>query len=274
MGDHEMQSIEYYDGRGRLYELPAAEHLDGVVDDLAKARHALNAAWRLYDKIDLPKVVNKMQALDRDQDLDKERNLWHLQRIQDAKDKITKIEEELRAFESSMITRARAAVSRAEQASLGEMRGELLRDAGGAHNALARAREVLSHVLISQQMGSDDRMLREGLDVARLQKVACEQSGRLLEESANLIKHAYSKVEAWDTVDALLGYKSAKEKLARANVTALDMKGKFLGPLILERGVFQDNWWPGTSNTLAETAHDSMGRLQVPTFEGIDRRER
>jgi hypothetical protein len=54
---------------GLIYELPLEELLEGAwVDDIAKARHALNAATRLHDKVDLHKVLPKMDALTHEKD--------------------------------------------------------------------------------------------------------------------------------------------------------------------------------------------------------------
>eukprot|EP00802_Teleaulax_amphioxeia_P001047 Tamp_01048.p2 GENE.Tamp_01048~~Tamp_01048.p2 ORF type:complete len:361 (-),score=83.72 Tamp_01048:3352-4434(-) len=54
---------DYYSGRARLYQLPADEIPDTAIEDFSRARAALNAAFRLRDKVDLPKMIEKMKAL-------------------------------------------------------------------------------------------------------------------------------------------------------------------------------------------------------------------
>ena len=42
---------DYYSGRARLYQLPADEIPDTAIEDFSRARAALNAAFRLRDKV-------------------------------------------------------------------------------------------------------------------------------------------------------------------------------------------------------------------------------
>lgn len=221
----QMQAQDFYGGRARLYELPPEDIPDSALEDLARARSALNTASRLHDKVDLPKVMVKMEALGFQPNDPGERDQWHLQRIIDIRDTIDQQDKKLCELENGMITKARQAVARAESATLGEMRGEMLRDAGKAHKSLARAREVLAKTITSQQLRSDDMMLREGLAVANLQNLARDQASRLLDESARLVQLAQEKIQDWDTLDALLLFKSAQEKISRAEVSSQDMSG-------------------------------------------------
>ncbi len=58
-----------------------------------------------------------------------------------------------------------------------------------------------------------------------MQNLARDQAARLLDESDNLVKLAQDKVEGWQTLDALLLFKSAQEKTSRADVTSQEMSG-------------------------------------------------
>ena len=42
---------DYYSGRARLYQLPADEIPEAAIEDFSRARAALNAAFRLHDKV-------------------------------------------------------------------------------------------------------------------------------------------------------------------------------------------------------------------------------
>jgi len=67
-----------------------------------------------------------------------------------------------------------------------------------------------------------------------VQNLARDQAARLLDESDNLVKLAQDKVEGWQTLDALLLFKSAQEKTSRADVTSQEMSG-MSHPLNLSR---------------------------------------
>jgi len=49
-------------------------------------------------------------------------------------------------------------------------------------------------------------------------QVAREQAARLLDESTRLVDLARNKIDGWDTLDALLLFKSAQQKFSRADV--------------------------------------------------------
>jgi len=147
-----MQPKDFYDGRANFYELPPQDLPDSTLDDLARARSALNTASRLHDKVDLPKVMGKMEALGFPANDEKECDRWHLPRIKEVHERIHELDKDLCKVENDMIDKAREAVTRAECATLGEVRGEMLRDAGQAHRSITRAREVLAKAITSQQV--------------------------------------------------------------------------------------------------------------------------
>jgi len=166
------------------------------------------------------------------------------------------LDEDLNKMEEGLYRKALEAVQLAERASLAELRGEMLRDAGKAHTFLARSREALAQITTSKQLRSDDMMLREMLRVENAEQVARDQAARLVDESVALMSKAQDKLDSWDTVNALLLFQSAQQKRERA-VIVPPPTSSVNPPLFLSRGSQQDWFWPGRPTSLLE--HSSAG---------------